>query len=208
MQRRLRRAAMEAGATLIAPETVFFCADTRLGRDVVDRAERRLRPRRDRRRRRAHPRLLASRRRRHRRRLRSSALSRGCVPARCSTRKSRSAISSRSRPPGSAPAPRPSTSPISATARSGAGANIGAGTITCNYDGVDKHRTTIGERRVYRLQHRAGGAGHGRRGAIVAAGSVVTRDVAADALTLGARPAGRQARPRGRDPRPAAGGTN
>ena len=28
----------------------------------------------------------------------------------------------------------------------GAGANIGAGTIVCNYDGVSKHRTTIGER--------------------------------------------------------------
>ena len=35
MQDRLRRRAMEAGATLIAPETVFLCADTRLGRDVV-----------------------------------------------------------------------------------------------------------------------------------------------------------------------------
>src|SRR5207253_10882212 len=35
MQRRLRRAAMEAGVTLIAPETVFLSADTRLGRDVV-----------------------------------------------------------------------------------------------------------------------------------------------------------------------------
>jgi len=35
MQQRLRAAALEAGATLVAPETVFLSADTRLGRDVV-----------------------------------------------------------------------------------------------------------------------------------------------------------------------------
>src|SRR5215472_10474527 len=35
MQRRLRRAAMDAGVTLVAPETVFLSVDTKLGRDVV-----------------------------------------------------------------------------------------------------------------------------------------------------------------------------
>src|SRR5439155_12446794 len=35
MQWRLRRAAMDAGVTLVAPETVFLSADTRLGRDVI-----------------------------------------------------------------------------------------------------------------------------------------------------------------------------
>src|SRR5260370_28337967 len=35
MQRRLRRAAMDSGVTLVAPETVFLSADTGLGRDVV-----------------------------------------------------------------------------------------------------------------------------------------------------------------------------
>src|SRR5215471_8717221 len=34
-QQRLRQAALEAGVTLIAPETVYFCADTKFGRDVV-----------------------------------------------------------------------------------------------------------------------------------------------------------------------------
>ena len=34
----------------------------------------------------------------------------------------------------------------------GARANVGAGTITCNYDGVAKHRTEIGGRRLYRLE--------------------------------------------------------
>ena len=44
LQQRLRRAAMEAGVTLVAPETVFFAADTKLGRDVVDRASCGVRP--------------------------------------------------------------------------------------------------------------------------------------------------------------------
>ena len=41
----------------------------------------------------------------------------------------------------------------------GAKVNIGAGTITCNYDGVNKHRTTIGAGRVHRQQLHAGRAG-------------------------------------------------
>ena len=67
----------------------------------------------------------------------------------------------------------------------GAGSNIGAGTITCNYDGVRKHRTTI-----------AAGAFVGSNstlvapleigaGAYVAAGSVITQAVPPDALALG-----------------------
>ena len=38
---------------------------------------------------------------------------------------------------------RPTTSPTSATRRSARDVNIGAGTITCNYDGANKHRTVI-----------------------------------------------------------------
>ena len=45
----------------------------------------------------------------------------------------------------------------------GAGANIGAGTITANYDGRDKHRTIIGADRPHRLEHGARRAGRGRR---------------------------------------------
>ena len=48
-------------------------------------------------------------------------------------------------------------------ARVGAKANIGAGTITCNYDGVNKHRTDIGSERLHRLELVAGRAGHDRR---------------------------------------------
>ncbi len=41
--------------------------------------------------------------------------------------------------------------------------NLGAGTITANYDGRAKHRTTIGERRARRRRHDARRAGDGRR---------------------------------------------
>ncbi len=54
-----------------------------------------------------------------------------------------SATSSRSRTARSPRTPRPITSPTSATRRSAASVNIGAGTITCNYDGANKHRTVI-----------------------------------------------------------------
>ena len=45
----------------------------------------------------------------------------------------------------------------------GANANIGAGTITCNYDGSAKHRTDDRQGRLHRLQLGAGGAGRDRR---------------------------------------------
>ena len=45
----------------------------------------------------------------------------------------------------------------------GAGANIGAGTITCNYDGYFKYKTVIGAGRVHRIELRAGRAGDDRR---------------------------------------------
>ena len=69
-------------------------------------------------------------------------------------------------------------------ARVGAGANIGAGTITCNYDGYFKYETVIGARRLHRIEQRAGGAGEDRRRRDVGAGSVVTGDVEAGALGL------------------------
>ncbi len=45
-------------------------------------------------------------------------------------------------------------------------ANIGAGTITANYDGHNKHRTVIGADAADLLEHGAGGAGRGRRGCV------------------------------------------
>ncbi len=66
----------------------------------------------------------------------------------------------------------------------GAGSNIGAGTITCNYDGFAKHRTVIGEGVFIGSDTALVAPVRVGDGAIVAAGSVVTRDVASDALAI------------------------
>ncbi len=66
----------------------------------------------------------------------------------------------------------------------GAGANIGAGTITCNYDGYFKYRTKIGEGAFIGSNSALVAPVSIGAGAIVGAGSVVTADVAADALAL------------------------
>jgi bifunctional UDP-N-acetylglucosamine pyrophosphorylase/glucosamine-1-phosphate N-acetyltransferase len=66
----------------------------------------------------------------------------------------------------------------------GADTNIGAGTITCNYDGVAKHRTTIGAHAFIGSDVALVAPVTVGDGAIVAAGSVITEDVEADALAL------------------------
>jgi bifunctional UDP-N-acetylglucosamine pyrophosphorylase/glucosamine-1-phosphate N-acetyltransferase len=66
----------------------------------------------------------------------------------------------------------------------GAGANIGAGTITCNYDGFLKYPTVIGAGAFVGSNSALVAPVTIGDGAIVAAGSVVTRDVAADALAV------------------------
>ncbi|WP_206185276.1 bifunctional UDP-N-acetylglucosamine diphosphorylase/glucosamine-1-phosphate N-acetyltransferase GlmU [Sphingosinicella sp. CPCC 101087] len=66
----------------------------------------------------------------------------------------------------------------------GAGANIGAGTITCNYDGYFKYRTVIGEGAFIGSNSALVAPVTIGPGALVGAGSVVTRDVAADAVAL------------------------
>jgi bifunctional UDP-N-acetylglucosamine pyrophosphorylase/glucosamine-1-phosphate N-acetyltransferase len=64
----------------------------------------------------------------------------------------------------------------------GAKANIGAGTITCNYDGFFKYRTVIGEGAFIGSNSSLVAPVNVGPGAIVGAGSVVTRDVAGDSL--------------------------
>jgi bifunctional UDP-N-acetylglucosamine pyrophosphorylase/glucosamine-1-phosphate N-acetyltransferase len=63
--------------------------------------------------------------------------------------------------------------------------NIGAGTITCNYDGFQKHRTTIGAEVFVGSQSTLVAPVTIGDGAMVAAGSVITKDVAADAAGFG-----------------------
>jgi bifunctional UDP-N-acetylglucosamine pyrophosphorylase/glucosamine-1-phosphate N-acetyltransferase len=66
----------------------------------------------------------------------------------------------------------------------GAGANIGAGTITCNYDGYFKHRTQIGERAFIGSNSALIAPVKVGADAIVGAGSAVSRDVADGELRL------------------------
>ncbi len=66
----------------------------------------------------------------------------------------------------------------------GAGANIGAGTITCNYDGYFKHKTVIGERAFIGSNSALIAPVRIGADAIVAAGSAVSRDVGDGELRL------------------------
>jgi bifunctional UDP-N-acetylglucosamine pyrophosphorylase/glucosamine-1-phosphate N-acetyltransferase len=66
----------------------------------------------------------------------------------------------------------------------GAGANIGAGTITCNYDGFKKHRTQIGAGAFVGSNSSLVAPVRIGAGAYVGSGSVITRDVPDDSLAV------------------------
>lgn len=184
MQDRLRHHAMASGVTLVAPETVFFSHDTRLGRDVI-----------------VEPHVYFG----------PGVTVDDDVVIHAYSHLEGARVERRASI-GPFARLRPGASLGSGTrignfveiknAELGAGvkvnhlsyvgdasvgenANIGAGTITCNYDGFGKHRTTIGS-----------GAFVGTNSSLVApvtigpnayvgSGSVVTDDVPADALALG-----------------------
>jgi bifunctional UDP-N-acetylglucosamine pyrophosphorylase/glucosamine-1-phosphate N-acetyltransferase len=183
MQWRLRRSAMDAGVTLVAPETVYLSADTRFGRDAT-----------------VEPNVTFG-----------PGVTVGEGARICSFSYLEGAAVGAGARVGPFARLRPGAVleeevhvgnfvEVKA-ARLGAGAkanhltyigdaevgartNIGAGTITCNYDGFNKHRTTIGEG-VFIGSNTAlvAPVTVGDR-AIVAAGSVVTNDVSADALAI------------------------
>ena len=67
----------------------------------------------------------------------------------------------------------------------GAEVNIGAGVITVNYDGYNKHRTTVGDHAFIGSNASLVAPVSVGAGALVASGSVITEDVEADALALG-----------------------
>lgn len=69
-------------------------------------------------------------------------------------------------------------------AQIGAAANIGAGTITCNYDGVLKHKTVIGDRAFIGSNTALVAPVSVGRDAMIGSGSVITEDVPAEALAL------------------------
>ena len=183
MQQRLRRAAMAAGATLVDPATVWLSADTVLGRDVTvqpsvffgpgvtvgDRVE-----------------------------IRSFCHLEGAevgddvvlgpyARLRPGARLGRGAhvgnfVEIKNAELGEGAKANHLTYLGDATV--GAAANIGAGTITCNYDGFLKHRTEIGAGAFIGSNTALVAPVSVGEGALVAAGSTITQDVPADALAI------------------------
>jgi bifunctional UDP-N-acetylglucosamine pyrophosphorylase/glucosamine-1-phosphate N-acetyltransferase len=69
-------------------------------------------------------------------------------------------------------------------AQIGAQTNIGAGTITCNYDGVRKHETVLGDRVFVGSNTSLVAPVNVGDGALIGAGSVITKDVSASSIAL------------------------
>lgn len=94
----------------------------------------------------------------------------------------------------------------------GARANVGAGTITCNYDGIDKHRTEIGAGAFIGSNASLVAPVKIGEGAYVGSGSVISKDVPPDALALTRAPQeerlGWAAKLRARKTKPKSGGNS
>ncbi len=183
MQQRLRQAAMDAGVTLVAPETVYLAADTKFGKDVViepfvvlgpgveiaDGAV-------------VHSFTHAVQTKIGRKasvgpyaRLRpGTVLGEGAKIGNFVETKA-AAIDAGAKV---------SHLTYIGDAHIGANANIGAGTITCNYDGFDKYHTEIGEGAFVGSNSALVAPVTIGAGAYVGSGSVVTKDVPADALRI------------------------
>ncbi len=183
LQARLREAAMLGGATLVAPETVFFSADTRIGKDVV-----------------IEPNVVfgpgvsvadgA--------RIRSFCHLEGCTVAAGAivgpfARLRPGAVIGEDAHIGNFVEVKNATVAAGAKANHlayigdasvGEKANIGAGTITCNYDGFAKHRTEIGAGAFIGTNSSLVAPVKIGEGAYIGSGSVITEDVPADALAL------------------------
>ena len=182
-QQARRAQAMADGATLTAPETVFFSWDTRLGRDVL-----------------VEPNVVFGP---------GVEVADGVtIHAFCHLEGARLALGASVGPfarlrPGSVleggakvgnfvemkqavlgPGAKANHLTYLGDATVGAGANIGAGTITCNYDGYFKHHTEIGPRAFIGSNSALIAPVRIGADAIVAAGSAVSRDVADGELRM------------------------
>ena len=189
LQQRLRQAAMDAGVTLVAPETVFLSSDTKLGRDVVvepfvvlgpgvtveDNAVIRSFCHLD------HAHVGKGAVVGPYARLRPGAHLKDDVHIGNFVEVKQAVIETGAK-----------ANHLSyiGDATVGAGTNVGAGTITCNYDGVAKHRTEIGRNAFIGSNSALVAPVKIGDGAYVGSGSVITHDVPADALAVGR---GRQA---------------
>jgi len=183
MQERLRRRAMVGGATLVAPETVFLAADTRLGRDVVVEPHVVFGP---------GVAVADNARIRSFSHIEGAEIASGAIVGPFA-RLRPGAVLERDVHVGNFVEIKATrlgegvkASHLSYLGDSdiGAGTNIGAGTITCNYDGFNKWRTTIGAQAFIGSNTALVAPVKVGDGAYVATGSVITADVPADSLTI------------------------
>jgi len=183
MQDRLRQHAMAEGATLIAPETVFFSADTRLGRDVVVEPNVVFGP---------GVSIADNVRIRAFSHLDGAMVDEGAIVGPYA-RLRPGAVLERNVHVGNFVEVKATRLGAGAKANHlsylgdsdiGAETNIGAGTITCNYDGFNKHRTIIGKGAFIGSDSALVAPVTIGDGAYVATGSVITADVPADALSI------------------------
>ena len=184
LQRRLRAAAHDAGVSMVAPQTVHLSADTRLGRDVV-----------------IEPYVVFG----PGVTVEDGAVIRSFSHLEGATvgRGARVGPFARLRPGARLDADvhvgnfvEVKEARLAAGAKAnhlayigdasvGEGTNIGAGAITCNYDGAAKHRTEIGNGVFIGSNAALVAPVRIGDGAYVGTGSVITTDVPADALALG-----------------------
>ena len=183
LQQRLRNAAMEAGVTLVAPETVFLAADTKFGRDVVvepyvvfgpgvtieDNAVIRSFSHLD------HAHVGKGALVGPYARLRPGAKLGADVHIGNFVEVKEAVIEDGAKANHLA---------YIGDARLGAGSNFGAGAIVCNYDGAAKHRTDIGKGAFIGSNSALVAPVSIGDGAYVATGSVITQNVPANALAI------------------------
>ena len=183
MQGRLRAAAMANGATLVDPATVWFAADTKLGRDVT-----------------VEPNVVFGPgvaigdnvRIRAFSHLEGARVAPGAIIGPFARLRPGAAIEADAhignfveiKNARIEPGAKVNHLTYIGDARVGARANVGAGTITCNYDGFAKHFTDIGRDAFIGSNAALVAPVRIGDGAIIGAGSVIARDVPADALAV------------------------
>jgi bifunctional UDP-N-acetylglucosamine pyrophosphorylase / glucosamine-1-phosphate N-acetyltransferase len=183
LQQRLRRRAMEDGATLVAPETVFLSADTRLGRDVVVEPNVVFGP---------GVSVADNVRIRSFSHLEGATIAAGAIVGPFARLRPGAVLETdvhvgnfvEVKATRLGAGVKASHLSYLGDSEVGAGTNIGAGTITCNYDGFNKHRTIIGRDAFIGSNTALVAPVTVGDGAYVATGSVVTQDVPKDALTI------------------------
>lgn len=184
LQQRLRRRALEGGTTLVAPDTVFFSADTRLGRDVVIEPNVFFGPG-------VHVEDGATIRAFSH--VEGAHVGPGAIVGPFARLRPGAELGQgvhignfvEIKASDLAPGVKVNHLSYVGDTSVGANTNIGAGTITCNYDGFRKHRTSIGANAFVGTNSLLVAPVSVGDGAYLGTGSVITDDVPADALAIG-----------------------